>query len=278
MAQIILSRKVGRILKVTFFIIVCFVLSFLGVKYFSHFSRVTYLSGWLLLALMLFLALYNGRKKIPFLPLLSSQAWLQFHVYAGYFSVLLFAAHIHFRIPTGWFEITLSLIYLMVTISGILGFFISRTFPKRLTTRGGEVIYEKIPVLRRELGERAKALALKSIPEVQASTAADFYADELADFFARPRNLWSHVFEMRGPLNRLLKKIDDVSRFLNEKERAVMSQIADLVRQKDGLDYHRSLQLTLKLWLFVHIPLTYSLLIFSIVHVILVYAFSGGAR
>ena len=57
-----------------------------------------------------------------------------------------------------------------------------------------------------------------------------------------------------------------------------MRQIADLVRQKDGLDYHHSLQLTLKLWLFAHIPLTYSLLIFSVVHVVLVYAFSGGAR
>jgi hypothetical protein len=48
------------------------------------------------------------------------------------------------------------------------------------------------------------------------------------------------------------------------------------VRQKDGLDYHHALQLTLKLWLFVHIPLTYSLLIFSLVHLVLVYAFAGG--
>jgi peptidoglycan biosynthesis protein MviN/MurJ (putative lipid II flippase) len=57
-----------------------------------------------------------------------------------------------------------------------------------------------------------------------------------------------------------------------------MDEIAELVRQKDGLDYHHSLQLTLKLWLFVHIPLTYGLLIFSFVHIVLVYAYSGGAR
>ena len=29
----------------------------------------TYLSGWALLFVMLLLTLYNGRKKIPFLPL-----------------------------------------------------------------------------------------------------------------------------------------------------------------------------------------------------------------
>jgi len=51
-----------------------------------------------------------------------------------------------------------------------------------------------------------------------------------------------------------------------------------LVRQKDGLDYHYALQLVLKGWLFTHIPLTYSLLLLTLVHVVLVFAFSGGAR
>ena len=57
-----------------------------------------------------------------------------------------------------------------------------------------------------------------------------------------------------------------------------MNEIATLVRQKDGLDYHYSLQLILKLWLFVHIPLTYSLLLWTLAHIVLVFAYSGGAR
>ncbi len=278
MAQIIISRTSGRRIKFGFFIILCSALTLVALKRFGHLSRATHLTGWLMLALMLVLTLYNGRKKIPFLPLISSKTWLQFHVYAGYFVLLIFAAHVRFHIPTGMFEWTLTILFGLVSFSGIIGIFISRSFPRRLTTRGGEVIHERIPVIRREFREKAKALALNSIPEVQASTAADFYRDELDDFFASPKNFFWHLFEVRSPLNRLLKKIEDLSRFLNEKERATMAQIADLVRQKDGLDYHRSLQLGLKLWLFVHIPLTYSLLIFSFLHVILVYAFSGGAR
>jgi hypothetical protein len=277
MAQIIISRKAGRGIKLVSFIILCIVLVSLCVQRFSHLPKAVYLTGWLLLGFMLILSLYNGRKKIPFLPLATSRGWLQFHIYAGFFTFLLFVGHIRFRIPTGGLECTLAGLYLAVMVSGIVGLFISRSFPKRLTTRGGEVIYEKIPVIRRELGERAKLLALKSIPEVQASTAADFYMDELAEFFSGPRNFSQHVFELRSPLNRLLKKIEDIKRFLNEKERAVMTEIAELVRQKDGLDYHYALQLTLKVWLFTHIPLTYSLLIISFVHVVLVYAFSGGA-
>ena len=278
MAQIIVSRKIGRRISFVFALVVCAAMIGLGARYLAHLPRATFVFGWLLLLVMVILSVYNGRKKIPFLPLGSSSAWLQFHVYAGYFTIVLFASHIHFRLPTGIFEWVLTTLYVAVTGSGIVGIFISRNFPGRLTTRSGEVIYERIPIVRRQLSERAKGLALKSIGEVNASTVADFYANELAPFFASPRHYFWHLFEVRSPLNRLLKKIEDLSRFLNAEERAVMNQIAELVREKDGLDYHRSLQLTLKLWLFVHIPLTYSLLILSFFHVVLVYAFSGGAR
>ncbi|MDB6025914.1 MAG: hypothetical protein JWM68_2137 [Verrucomicrobiales bacterium] len=276
MAQIIISKKAGRRIKLVFFLILSVLLVTICVKRFGHLPRATHLTGWLLLSLMLILALYNGRKKIPFLPLATSKGWLQFHIYAGFFTLLLFLGHLHFRLPTGGVECTLAVLYSLVMVSGFVGLFISRSFPKRLTSRGGEVIFEKIPIIRRDFREKAEALALKSIPEAQASTLADFYVSELSDFFSGAQNFWTHLLENRGPLNRLLKKIEDVSRFLNEKERAVMIQIAELVRQKDGLDYHRTLQLTLKLWLFVHIPLTYSLLILSFVHLVLVYAFSGG--
>jgi len=121
-------------------------------------------------------------------------------------------------------------------------------------------------------------LALKSVEEAKSSTIADFYVRELKDFFDGTRNMLPHWFEVRAPLNLLLNKITDLSRYLNESERATMDEIASLVRQKDGLDYHYSLQLVLKLWLFVHIPLTYSLLLWTLAHIVLVFAFSGGAR
>ncbi len=273
-----ISRKTQWAVRLFFFVLASVLLALWFKENIAALPRATYLTGWLLLTLMVILTVYNGRKKIPFLPLATSKGWLQFHIYAGFFTLLLFVAHIRFRAPTGWFEGSLALLYALVMGSGILGLILSRTFPKRLTTRGGEVIFETIPVIRRSFRERAEALALQSIPEAKASTVADFYAQELAGFFSGPRHFWQHLFEVRSPLNRLLKKIENLNRFLNDQERDVMRQIADLVRQKDGLDYHHSLQLTLKLWLFAHIPLTYSLLIFSVVHVVLINAFSGGAR
>lgn len=238
----------------------------------------TYLSGWALLLVMLLLTFYNGRKKIPFLPMFSSETWLQVHIYAGLLTGVLFLIHVSYRVPTGWFEGTLAWLYALVMLSGFFGLFISRTIPKRLTTRGGEVLFERIPAIRRSLQEQAEALALKSVPDVKSTVIADFYVRELKDFFDGAKNTTLHWIEVSSPLNRLMNKINDLNRYLNDKERETMAQIATLVRQKDGLDYHCSLQMLLKLWLFVHIPLTYSLLLFTFAHIVLVFAFSGGVK
>ncbi len=268
------QRSIGLIL----FLISSVLAVWLHAKYAGVMPRIAYLSGWALFAVMLALTFYNARKKISFLPLLSSEAWLQFHIYAGLLTAVLFLVHISYKLPTGWFQGTLAWLYLLVMLSGFFGLFASRTIPKRLTTRGGEVLFERIPGIRRQLQEHVEALALKSVEEVKSSTIADFYARDLKHFFERPRNMTAHLLEVRAPLNEILNKITELNRYLNDSERVTMDEIASLVRQKDGLDYHYSLQLVLKLWLFVHIPLTYSLLLWTLAHIVLVFAFSGGAR
>ena len=267
-----------RLIGLTLFLILSALAVWLQARWFGAMLRLSFLSGWILFALILALTFYNGRKKLPFLPLLSSEAWLQFHIYAGLLTGVLFAVHISYRLPSGWFQGTLAALYVLVMLSGFFGLFISRALPKRLTARGGEVLFEQIPAIRRELQDRAEALALKSISEAKSATIADFYSRELKDFFETQGNFGLHLLEVSGPLNRVLNRIKDLNRYLNDQEKLVLDQIAALVRQKDGLDYHYSLQLVLKTWLFVHIPLTYSLLLFTLMHIVLVFAFSGGAR
>lgn len=247
-------------------------------RYAGIMPRLPFLTGWILFTLMVLLAFYNGRKKLPFLPLFSSETWLQIHIYAGLLTGTLFLIHVNYRIPAGLFNGILAGVYALVMLSGILGLFISRDIPKRLTTRGGEVLFERIPVIRRQLREQTEQLALASVSQARAGTIADFYHRELSQFFESAQNPVSHLLQRRRPLNNLQMKIGDLSRYLNAEERATMQQIADLVNQKDGLDYHYAHQLLLKLWLFVHIPLTYSVLILTLAHIVIVFAFSGGAR
>ena len=235
-----------------------------------------YLTGWTLFGAMVLLAAYNARKKLPFLPLGNSEGWLQVHIYAGFLSVILFLIHLNFRLPTGWMEGSLAGLYLMVAGSGVAGLILSRVLPRRLTTRGGEVIYEQIPALRHALRQQAETLAIGA--DARSPVLAEFYARKLALFFSGPQNFWRHLLESRRPLNAVLVEVEDVRRYLNEQERTTLEKLTQLVRQKDGLDYHHALQAALKVWLFVHLPLTYTLMIFTLLHIALVFAFSGGAR
>ena len=235
-----------------------------------------FLTGWALLAGMFVLTIYNVRKKLPFLPLGKSESWLQLHIYLGFFTTLLFLIHLHFRLPHGWFELTLAWLFVLVSGSGMVGLFFSRVLPRRLATRGGEVIFEKIPALRHALKTAAENLALGA--DAKSPVIAEFYTKRLAPFFSGPKNFWLHLVESRRSASALLAELEDRRRFANDAERGIIEVLLALVRQKDGLDYHRSLQLALRLWLFVHIPLTYGLLIFTALHIVLVFGFSGGAR
>ncbi|HEY5040748.1 MAG TPA: hypothetical protein VIK53_01975 [Verrucomicrobiae bacterium] len=243
---------------------------------FNALPDYAFLTGWALLAGMFVLTIYNVRKKLPFLPLGKSETWLQIHIFLGFFTTLLFLIHLNFRLPHGWFEIALAWLFVLVSGSGFVGLFFSRILPRRLATRGGEVIFEKIPALRHVLKAEAETLSLGT--DAKSPVIAEFYTKRLAPFFSGPKNSWLHFVESRRPVSALLAELEDLRRFATDDERQRIERLAAIVRQKDGLDYHRALQLALKLWLFVHIPLTYGLLIFTALHIVLVFGFSGGAR
>ncbi len=217
-------------------------------------TELPHLTGWVLFAFMIALTVFNARKKLPFLPLLSARAWLRFHIGAGLASVAVFFWHTGWSWPVGWFNWMLTALYALVMVSGIVGWVWSRTIPKKLTARGAEVIWEEIPARRAALREQAESLAL------QSPIVGKFYVEHLHESWAEA-----------------IPKLHNLKKYLDEKERALADQLAALVRQNDDLDFHYALQWRLKAWLFVHIPLTYSLLIFSVAHLVIVYAFSGGA-
>lgn len=234
-------------------------------------------SGWFLFGLMVFLTAYNARKKLPGIRLGSSRLWLNLHIYLGFFCVVVFLFHLRFRWPSGWFEIVLAVLFAIVALSGVVGWILSRDYPKRLTTQGGDVLYERIPVVRRNLAEQAEEVAVKSVTTAGASTLADFYAAYLNEYFAKHHHFLQHCLARKGAVAGIRQRMREQDRFLNDEEREEMKKLVQLVDDKQALDFQYSLQTALRMWLFVHIPFTYSLLIWSAAHVLLVYGFSAGA-
>jgi hypothetical protein len=236
----------------------------------------SFTTGYLLIAAVLFLALYNLRKKLPFLPLGSSAAWLQAHIYAGVGSVGVFLLHAGFHVPTGVLEITLYATYALTVLSGILGLYLTRTIPAQLARVGDEVLYERIPALHRHVQRQAGETVLQSVTASGATTLADFYVRRLYDFFGQRRGL-SYILRPTTALRRsLMGEMQNLRRYLCEPELAACERLFALVRRKDDLDFHAARQGLLKGWLFVHIGLTYGLVTLAVLHGLIALAFRGG--
>jgi hypothetical protein len=234
-------------------------------------------TGYLLLGAILFLALYNVRKKLPSLPLGSSTGWLQLHLYVGIGTAAVFAMHAGIAWPTGILDSALAAIYLLTVASGVFGLYLTRTIPPQLARVGEEVIYERIPLLRRKVRHLAREVVLESISASGATTLAEFYTSRLYDFFGRPRGLLYLLRPTTAMRRALMREMQDMRRYLAEQEQLACERLFALVRRKDDLDFHEARQRILKLWLFIHIGLTYALVLLALVHGLLAHAFSGGA-
>ena len=233
-------------------------------------------TGYLLLASVLFLALYNVRKKLPFLPLGSAAAWLQWHLYVGMGTVGAFALHAGPAWPRGYLDTLLAGVYLLTTASGIAGLYLTRTIPRQLARMGEEVIYERIPAFQLQVRRRAGEVVLESVAASGSTTLADFYTARLYDFFGRPRG-WGYFWRPTSARRRaLMREMRDLRRYLSEQEQTGCERLFGLLRRKDDLDFQSARQNALKLWLFAHIGLTYALVVLALLHGLLAHAFQGG--
>lgn len=263
------SSLAALVIAVAFIVLVCRTLD-------AALRPTPIYTGLLLLAILLILTLFNARKKLPFIPVFKASTWMQIHIYLGLLSVVVFLIHTGFRFPTGVFEIVLAVVFAIVSLSGVFGLYLTRTLPPKMTDFGEPVIYEQIPARRHQIQGEAEALVLKSESELQSSSLTDFYLAHLRPYLrSRPRALTA----LRGSGTRvreLDEQMGSISRYLAGEERPLLEELRGLVDAKRNLDYQNASQKLLKLWLFVHIPFTYSLLILAIAHGAL--ALSYGAR
>ena len=116
-----------------------------------------------------------------------------------------------------------------------------------------------------------------SISESVSATLVEFYLSQVEPFLCKQRNILHHLVESNRPLHQLQTEIDHVKTYLDAKGRSRIEELTEIVAAKDELDYQFALQLVLKVWLFLHAPLTYALLALIAVHLVLVYGFSLAA-
>jgi hypothetical protein len=242
-----------------------------------------YLDGWLLAGGMSLQVFFHIAIKTASLSPKSAVRWRKFHIFVGYLLIAAFISHSDFSLPDTGFEWALWAGFVLVTLSGILGTYLAwslkakhaideRIGYDRIPTRRAELARDVYVVAKIDLG--AAAIPLPATP--YDAWIMDLYTNHLRDFFEGQRNFSAHLIGSRRPLKRLTDEIDNLSPYVDKQSQHKLAAIKNLVVEKDGLDFaYVYLGLT-KGWLFVHVPVTYALIVLTVVHVLVVYAFSSG--
>jgi hypothetical protein len=232
------------------------------------------LTGYWVLGTMIFLALFNLRKRLSMLPLGNASTWLALHVVIGVFALAVFWLHAGMIWPSGRYEKTLAILFYLTVLSGVIGYLIQRIYPRLLTETGIEVIFECIPLRISELRQKAEALVLECCDQTRVDTLGRHYLDSLQWFFSRPRFTFNHIVGSQRSRQWLKHQDEAVRRYLNEDERKYLDDLSRLARQKNRIDLHYVLQGAMKRWLLVHIPLTAALMALSFWHFLVVNVYS----
>lgn len=242
-----------------------------------------YLDGWLLAGGM-GLQLSFHIAKTAGVSLKSATRWRKLHIFAGYLVIATFISHSDLSLPDTGFEWALWSGFVLVMLSGILGTYL--VWAQRAKGRIEEgVSYDRIPVLGAELRRAFLAAVAETGPPDAAinlpglpfdAWIKDLCTTRLEDFFQGPRNFTAHLVGSQRPLKRQTDAIDTLSRYVDQRSQAKLATIRNLVVEKDRLDFTRvSLGLT-RGWLFIHVPVTYALIVLTVLHIIVVYSFSSG--
>jgi len=243
-----------------------------------------YLDGWVLAFGMGVQLAFHIAIKTASLPPKSAARWRRIHILMGYLLIAAFVSHSDFSLPDTVFEWALWTGFVLVTLSGILGTYLAWS----LRAKHGideRVTYDRIPARRAEIARDVHAAVAHADPAAAAialpapphdAWIMDLYSTHLRNFLQGPRNSAAHLIGSQRLLKRLTDEIDNLSRYVDPQSQEKLAAIRTLVVEKDRLDFARVYLGLTRAWLFVHVPVTYALIVLTLVHIIVVYAYSSG--
>ena len=175
--------------------------------------------------------------------------WLGLHIWGGSLFLLLLLMHSGFRLPSGAITGWLWVLSWWTVLSGIGGRLLQRWIPRMLSSGlTTEVLYERIPELVDEIRDRAAELAGGAHEAI-----AGLYRG-LEPELAAPRRRWLFFVDITAGRERRGREFRHLRRLLGDEDRVQLDRLEGLYRTKLEIDAHYTLQQTLRLWLYLHLP------------------------
>ncbi len=213
-------------------------------------------------AAMAFAGLLSVRKKFPIWRIGRAQTWMRGHLWLGALSFPLICFHAGFA-AGGPLTRALMWLFAIVFVSGVAGAALQHVLPRLMLERVPmETIYEQIPHVRLQLVDEADAIVAAVAAE--GTALADFYARDMRPFVERPdaRHWLADARQAQG-------RFAQLRTVLPAALHPVVDDLASLCEEERQLSRQLRLHRLLHGWLLVHVPLSFALLLLSVVHIVM---------
>ena len=269
-----LFGRVGRrLVPIAMVFVAWLVLRSLRNRSVASLQNESFVTGYSLAAICVFLLLFGLRKRVLSVQVGRLAVWQRTHHYLGLLSVGAYALHAG-MITTGWLESMLAISFWSIAVSGIIGWYVNRTSPRILRAVGFQVLRQDIPQRTRRLAMQAHELALASAGNNDSAALADHYRNFLSPFFASRRSLFYRLSPTGTTRRRLLAGLENIDRYLNDDGRTQRRDMSSLVQAKDDLDFQSAIQNRVRFWASAHTWVLGCFLVLTVAHVIVAHQFT----
>ena len=233
-------------------------------------SWLGYALGTIGAGLILWLGMLGIRKRAMTRGRWSLKAWTSAHVYLGLALIVIATLHTGFQF--GWNVHTLSYVLMMLVIfSGVYGITVYGMLPQGLSDSRSEMtgpqMIEAVSSLDKQIQASAQPLSDSDSEIVLGSLGEDPFGGgawrRLSGNYPRCGNLRALQI-MRARLNEVEGKqvapIEQVVQLL-ERKAAALARLRGYVQRRALLE----------IWLFVHVPLTFVLIVALLAHIVSVF-------
>ena len=239
---------------------------------------------------MLFATLLSLRKKFPVWRIGRAQTWMRGHLWLGLLSYPIILFHAGFSWG-GPLTSAMMWMFTVVVVSGLAGAALQHYMPRMMTQRVPmETIYDQIDRVQAQLLAEADTLiasidaiaaklgiyvaaaagggpvAVQTIttPEAALAELRSVYDQNVRPYLAH-RGAYSHPMNARknakGMFTRLRKLTPD-------ELRDIVDDIENICEEKRDLDRQSRLHRILHGWLFIHVPLSFALIVLGAIHAV----------
>lgn len=225
-------------------------------------------------ALLIVWLMWLGVRKRRFKASLTmTQGWLSAHVYLGLALVVIATLHTGFELGLNLHTLAYGLM-LLVVASGIYGVLVFVREPERMTRNMGEDNIQTLLLDMQEIDQQAARLALQLPDEFNALVQAAATRTRL-----RGSALWhlSGSLSGRCATERAVARMEKLNRTLKDEQGRLARELyALMLRRRTAVGKIRAEMRSLarlRLWLMVHVPLSFALLVALVGHIVSVFVY-----